>query len=235
MSKIKNVIKRETHKYLYDTHVHASHASACAVNTGAEMVRAYANKGYSGLIMTDHFFNGNTSIRDDLGWEDRVNRFLKGYEDALAEGNKLGFSVFLGWEYADEGMEFLTYGLGKDFLLKHPDMLTWNIEKYLDIARTSGGFISQAHPFREASYIDRIRLFPDYVDAVEVINSSHEDPNFDRKALRYAKENSLIMTSGSDSHRIDDQMTGGMAFEYKLDTIHDFIGATRSGNYSLLG
>lgn len=219
--------------YMYDTHVHTSQGSACGKNTGAEMVRSYAEAGYAGFIITDHFFNGNTAIPGDLPWEQRVELFLKGYEDALEEGNRIGFQVFLGWEYAYKGTEFLIYGLDKGFLLSHPVMLSWSPEKYLTIARASGGFISHAHPFRKASYISEIRLYPEYVDAVEVINTSHADPEFDRKAFEYAKHNSLLMTSGSDAHRIDHPKGGGLIFPHRLGSIQDFIDNIKARNYSL--
>ena len=132
------------------------------------MVRAYYRAGYSGIIITDHFFNGNSCIPDHLPWEERVELFCRGYENALREASKLDFRVFFGWEYADDGAEFLTYGLGKDFLLKYPDMLSWPIEKYLRVVREHGGFVSQAHPYREAWYIKQIRVFPEHVDAIEV-------------------------------------------------------------------
>ena len=70
-------------EYLYETHMHTAEASACATGTGAEMVRAYAEFGYSGVIITDHFFNGNTSIPEYLPWEKRIELFCKGYENAL--------------------------------------------------------------------------------------------------------------------------------------------------------
>ena len=47
--------------YLYDTHVHTSEGSACGQNTGAEMARAYQKAGYAGIVVTDHFFYGNTA------------------------------------------------------------------------------------------------------------------------------------------------------------------------------
>ncbi|HPT79300.1 MAG TPA: PHP-associated domain-containing protein [Candidatus Atribacteria bacterium] len=219
--------------YLYDTHVHTSQGSACGRNTGAEMVRAYAEAGYAGIIITDHFFNGNTAVPLDLPWEQRVELFVKGYEDALEEGNRIGFQVFLGWEYAYKGTEFLTYGLDKEFLLSHPDMLSWSLEKYLTISRASGGFISHAHPFREAPYIGEIRLYPEYVDSVEVINTSHAVPEYDMKAFDYAKRNSLLMTSGSDAHRIDHIKGGGLVFPHRLSSIQDFIDSIRAGDYSL--
>ena len=42
--------------YKYETHVHTKEGSACASGTGQEMVRAHIEAGYSGMIVTDHFF-----------------------------------------------------------------------------------------------------------------------------------------------------------------------------------
>ena len=46
--------------YKYETHLHTSETSACAVSSAGDMVRAYADAGYTGIVVTDHFFNGNT-------------------------------------------------------------------------------------------------------------------------------------------------------------------------------
>ena len=48
-------------QYIYETHLHTSEGSACGVTTGAEAVRAYKKIGYSGIFVTDHFFNGGVS------------------------------------------------------------------------------------------------------------------------------------------------------------------------------
>jgi histidinol phosphatase-like PHP family hydrolase len=214
-------------KFKYDTHVHTCEGSACAVSTGAEIVRAYYEAGYSGIIITDHFFNGNTAVPQNLPWEERVELFCSGYENALEEAKNLPFSVFFGWEYTDRGMDFLTYGLGKDFLLSYPDMLSWPIEKYLTVARQHGGFISQAHPFREVWYIKEIRVYPEYVDAIEVWNASHINPKFDERAFELAKKYSLYQTAGSDTHDSNYIFGGGMEFDRKLESIEDFIQAVK--------
>lgn len=49
-------------RYLYETHVHTSEGSACAHATGARMARAYAAGGYTGMIVSDHFYYGNTTV-----------------------------------------------------------------------------------------------------------------------------------------------------------------------------
>jgi hypothetical protein len=216
-------------KYRYETHLHTGEASACAGSTAAEMVRAYYRAGYSGIIVTDHFFNGNSCIPAHLPWAHRVDLFCRGYENALWEARKLDFHVFFGWEYADNGAEFLTYGLGRDFLLKFPDMLSWPVEKYLRVVREHGGFVSQAHPYREAWYIGDVRVYPELVDAIEVRNASHRNPKFDRLALELANKYGLYKTGGSDSHFAEMLPGGGMEFDCELFTIEDFIRAVKEG------
>jgi histidinol phosphatase-like PHP family hydrolase len=215
-------------EYHYETHMHTAEASACATGTGAEMVRAYAEFGYSGVIITDHFFNGNTSIPEYLPWEKRIELFCKGYENALEEGEKTGIHVFFGWEYAFDGTEFLTYGLDKEFLLRNPDILGWSVEKYIKTVHDNGGFVVHAHPFREAYYIPKIRLYPQLVDGVEVINASHMKARFNERSKAFAEKHGLPQLSGSDSHHPDCIYGGGMAFDREIHTIFEFIEAVRS-------
>ncbi len=210
-----------------ETHLHTKESSACASGTGAEMVRAHRAAGYDAIIVTDHFFNGNTTVPSHLPWHQRVELFCAGYENALREAGNSGFKVFLGWEYGYHGTEFLTYGLGKQYLADHPDILSWPLEAYLSRIRHDGGFISHAHPFREAPYIRRTRLYPGLVDAVETYNASHADSLFDRRAAAYAKENHLLATTGSDTHHAGLLLEGGMTFSHPLETIRDFIQAVR--------
>jgi hypothetical protein len=221
-------------KYRYETHLHTKEASACAGSTGAEMVRAHYRAGYSGMIVTDHFFNGNSSIPSHLPWAERVELFCRGYENALEEAKKLDFRVFFGWEYSDSGADFLTYGLDKDFLLANPDMLSWPTEKYLRIVREHGGFVSQAHPYREAWYIKSIRVFPEHVDAVEVRNASNMDPLYDERALEMANKYSLYQTGGSDTHFAEILHGSGMEFDHELTSIGDFIRSVKDGSGSII-
>lgn len=223
--------------YLYETHLHTKEASACSVKTGAEQVRTYKEAGYSGIIVTDHFFNGNTAIPRDLPWEERVELFCKGYENAKEEGDKIGLSVFFGWEANFDGTEFLIYGLDKEWLKNHPDILQWSVkEQYYNIHK-DGGFVVHAHPFRERFYIKEVRLFPDCVDAVEVYNVGNRNPEFDKKAVEYASKHNLPGFAGSDAHgQAQEDIDGrnGMAFYRPLTDIKDLIAEVKSGNYQLI-
>ena len=75
--------------FFYETHMHTCQASACGKATGAEQARAYRDAGYTGIIITDHFFGGNTAIDRTLPWEERVDLFWRGYEDAKKEGDRI--------------------------------------------------------------------------------------------------------------------------------------------------
>jgi histidinol phosphatase-like PHP family hydrolase len=101
--------------YRYETHLHTNEASACAQVSAVEHVRTYKELGYAGIIVTDHFFNGNSSVPRNLPWEQRVDLLCRGYENAKKEGDRVGLSVFFGWEANYNGTEFLIYGLDKEW------------------------------------------------------------------------------------------------------------------------
>lgn len=226
----------EEFPYLYETHMHTTEGSACAHNTAAEMARVYKDAGYTGIIITDHFFYGNTAVDRSLPWEEWVEQYCKGYEHAKEEGDKIGLQVFFGWESAYHGTEFLIYGLDKEWLLRHPEIKDATIEEQYELVRKGGGMVIHAHPYREASYIPEIRLFPDYVDGVEGINASHKFREkkaadgralYDVQAQEYAAKYNFPMTGGSDTHTTQ-MLGGGTAFARKLEDVADFIRAVKN-------
>ncbi|MBH1940382.1 PHP domain-containing protein [Mobilitalea sibirica] len=219
--------------YRYETHLHTKEASACSIISGAEHVRNYKEAGYSGIVVTDHFLNGNSCIPKNLPWEKQIELFCKGYENAKEEGDRIGLSVFFGWEAYFQATEFLIYGLDKKWLLEHPDMLTWSVEEYHRRVHEDGGFVIHAHPFRIRPYIKEVRLFPDTIDAVEVINCGNHDPEFDHKALAYAKSLNLPVTAGTDAHGYESALAG-IDFEHKIKDSQDFIESIKAGRYKLI-
>lgn len=210
--------------YIYETHMHTCQASACGRSTGAEQARFYKEIGYTGIIVTDHFFGGNCAIPRDLPWREKVDRFCAGYEDALAEGQRIGLDVFFGWEqnYAED--EFLIYGPDKAWLLSHPDVEHWSRRKQLEEIHRAGGAVIQAHPFRNRDYIKYIHLCPKYCDGIEVANTGNFAYN-DAMALRYARAYDLFTTAGSDNHHAanaDPAKLMGMATDERLTSVKDY-------------
>ncbi|MCL2088754.1 MAG: PHP domain-containing protein [Oscillospiraceae bacterium] len=218
--------------YLFETHLHTSQTSSCGRDTGADMARAYHKAGYSGIIVTDHFFNGSCAIPKEPPWNQRVELFTAGYLDAKAEGDRIGLTVLFGWEFSAGGSEFLTYGLDAKFLHDNPDLDKMGVKEYIAHISECGGFISQAHPFRERDYLYGIHLYPE-TEGVEVINAAHKDKEFDKRAFDYASQRNKIMTAGSDLHSKKGVSGAGMIFPAPIETSADFVAALRSGNYKL--
>lgn len=224
--------------YRYETHLHTGEGSACAKSGGAEMAGAHKAAGYTGIFVTDHFFNGNCAVPRDLPWEERVERFCLGYEHAKAEGDQIGLQVFFGLEYNTCGAEFLIYNLDKQWLLEHEDIDRMDPRRALALMRADGAFVIQAHPFRERDYIDHIQLFPRDVDGVEAINAAHkgeEGARMNERAFLYASMYDLPVTSGSDTHSAGALLGGGVETSSKLETAMDYLRCIQSGALTLLG
>ena len=219
--------------YKYETHLHTSESSACGRLSGAKQARLYKDLGYSGIIVTDHFFGGNTKVDRNLPWKESIDRFVIGYENAKEEGDKIGLSVFFGFEETFCGSDFLVYGLDKYWLYEHPDMIHWGVEEYYENVHNGGGFFVHAHPFREAPYINEIRLYKECEDAIEIVNRSHKNPIFDEKAREYAILHNKLVTEGSDAHKIEDEH-GGMMFDHRLVDINDFITSIKNKSAKLM-
>jgi len=217
--------------YLYETHLHTCQASACGRSTGAEHVRFYKDIGFQGIIVTDHFFGGNTCIPRNIPWKERVDRFCSGYEDALSEGQKYGLDVFFGWEQGYGDDEYLVYGLDKKWLLEHPEVEHWTRREQLEGVHRYGGCVVQAHPFRTRDYIRHVRLGYRYCDGAEIANAANGALN-DAYALPYARHYHLAMTAGSDNHQSLKGMEAegrimGVSLSQKLNSIHDWVRLIR--------
>ncbi|MCQ2458432.1 MAG: PHP domain-containing protein [Clostridia bacterium] len=209
--------------YLYETHMHTCTGSACGVSTGSEHVRYYKDIGYTGIIITDHFFHGNTAVDRTLPWEKRIDLFCSGYEEALEEGQKVGLDVFFGWEQHFNGDEYLVYGLDKAYMKAHPEMEFWTRAEQLAAVHEAGGCVIQAHPFRLRQYMSRIRIGARFADGIEAANAGNRAVE-DARALRMGWEQGLVMTAGSDNHHSpSDRGTFGVALDERLTCIGDYV------------
>ena len=229
-------------RYLYETHLHTKGVSACGSSEPEDYIEVYKRAGYTGLIVTDHFFNGNSGIESSLPWEEKVCKYCSGYERALAAAKGKDFDVFFGIEYNFQGDEYLLYGLDKEWLLKHPEVMDQTHQGLFDMVNEAGGLMIQAHPFRKRDYIKSINLHPECVHGLEVFNSGNL-PEENEKALILAQEKNLPVTSGSDMHshwnienyiRDKSFKPGGVIFSKRLTSIFDFITGIKNREHDVL-
>lgn len=213
--------------YLYETHLHTNEGSACGVTPAREYIPYYIDQGYRGIIVTDHFY-GNVSYTPDRNapWRAQMDAYCRSYEEALNEGLKRGLDVFFGVEQNYDGDEYLLYGVDKQWLCDHPDIISWSRKRLFDEVCAAGGCMVQAHPFRVRNYISRIVLSR-CVHAVEAFNAGN-NPQDDLYALAYARRFNLPITAGSDMHRIgqrSEKLLYGVEFESPLMDIGDYVRA----------
>ena len=221
--------------YLYETHLHTSQGSSCGISRGREYIKRYLDLGYSGIIVTDHFFNGNCAVDRNLSWKKWVELYCRGYEDALEEGQKQGLDVFFGWEETFNGDDYLVYGLDREWLLEHPEARDWTRKEQFEEVKRYGGCVVQAHPFRQYHYISCIVL-SGCVDAVEAANSANKS-SFDALASLYATKLNVPVTAGSDIHSvkdIDGSTVFGVYLDKKMETILDYVDAVRNNSIARL-
>lgn len=198
-------------KYKYETHFHTDETSFCGKVPAATGVRLYHQAGYTGIIVTDHYFRGFFDIHPFSKWERKIDLFLNGYRNALEEGLRLGMDIQLGMELRfDENFnDYLVCGFDEDFLLTNRKLYRLGLEGFRRLTAGSGIAIVQAHPFRFGMTLAP----PELIDGIEVYNGNPRHDSKNHLALEHAESNNLKMVSGSDFHRIGDEARGGIIVE----------------------
>ena len=218
--------------YRYETHLHTFPVSKCARATVRETLTFYKELGYAGVFVTNHFINGNINIDRSLPYAERIQFYFSDYEEAARIGKELGIKVFCGVELSYKGTDFLIYGLDKAWYLAHPEIMKMERSQELLFMKEQGALVIQAHPFREAGYIDHIRLFPRYVHGVEIINACHIRENEIAKV--YAQHYGLLPFAGTDNHFGGSMGNlAGICCEEPIKDESDFVEKIKGKNYQL--
>ena len=210
--------------YLYETHLHTCEASKCGRVHGEDYISYMMDKGYSGMIVTDHFFNGNTAVPADLSWKERVEIYCSGYERALKAAEGKDFNVMFGVEFNFNKDEYLLYGVDKKWLLDNEGIMQMTRHELFDAVHKAGGIMIQAHPYRERDYLSDIKLAPTAVDGIEVYNAANS-ANMNALGFEYCTKLDLPMLAGSDIHYFHDKEMGGMLFDSKIGSVEEFVAS----------
>ena len=225
--------------FKYEMHLHTSRCSKCAHSTIEEMITALKGKGYTGAVVTNHFYRGNTAIDKTLSWDEFVDAYEKDFLTGKALGEKLDFDVIFGIEECylpNIAKEVLIYGITPDDLKSVPDFKSYTIEQIAKFVQGNGGFISAAHPFRIGQYNPEPTFVPDYryLNGVE-LNFGHSE-NRNDMAERFAKNHNLKLISGSDAHKVSESQLGstGIAVETRIKDTKQLAKVLHSGDYKII-
>ncbi len=187
-----------------DLHVHTIH-SGDSPTTLKEAITTAKKKGLDGIAITDH-------------------NSVNGLEKALKIGEKEDFLVIPGIEVSSKHGHIL--GLGIRELI--PSKLS--AEETVERIRENGGVAISAHPFSlDPKPFSALNA---EFDAVETFNSKRYVGN--RFAKKFAKDNNLDETGGSDAHFPDDIGLAGI--KVKCEPSKDeVIKKIREGKVSVFG
>ena len=222
--------------FIYETHTHTCACSKCARSKGVELVDKAKGLGYSGFVLTDHFWGGNSAIDRSIGWEKFVEAYKKDHEITRNYGEKQGVQVFFGVEEGiGDGKEILIYGISPDDLIHHPEWLEISLKEKCNLIHSLGGIVFQAHPFRSRAYIPEPDMQPDpnFFDGVEAYNKCNSIEE-NEKAFAFAKEHGLLTLSGGDVHSAGGLGGAGIAFEEKPRDYAEFIEKIKNNDFSLI-
>ena len=222
--------------YKYEMHLHTSWCSGCAVSTGREYVLDAKEKGYTGIILTNHFYHGNTCIDRKIPWSDFAQAYKDDYLAAKKAGDEYGIEVLFGLEEGyGGGKETLIYGIDPDLIINTPEFQHMNIDEMSAFVRANGGFIACAHPFRARGYITDPRKEPnaEIFDAVESYNVGNTEED-NELAEEFCKKTGLPRISGGDVHSTNGFGRAGLAFYERITTNEQLVEALKQGNYKLI-
>lgn len=220
-------------EYLYEMHAHVKEVSTCSNTEARKMVECYENRGYSGIVLTDHMNPSTFRVPkiEHISWDEKIDHFLTGY-NIVKEAAEGKFNVLLGMEinFHNHPNDYLVYGVTEAFLRNNHNLLDLTPRKFAKIAHENGLIMIQAHPFRRGMQVEDWKI----LDGYEIFNGNPRHHSSNEMAEIWAKaKNKTIVTSGSDFHEPEDAALGGIYFNCPINTNDDLLRELRSGNYRI--
>lgn len=217
-------------EYKYEMHCHTGCVSRCGRVEPEEIVKLYKEKGYSGIVVTDHYSPMTFKVSRLACPQKEIDFYLSGYR-RMKKAAGDDFDVFLGVELRHyfTANDYLIYGIDEDFLYNGGNLLNvWDKEVF-ERSKEKGCLVFQAHPFRTGIR----RCNPDYIDGVEVFNGKTEK-SLNEKALDWAKENNKLIVSGSDFHTVKNLAKGGIITNKKMKDNSELLTVLKSQDFKLI-
>ena len=220
-------------KYKYELHCHTGAVSRCASIEPEKAVELYKEKGYDGMVITDHYSCQTFLNRHILFPQKETEFFLNGYRRAKAAAGD-DFTVLLGMElrFYGNGNDYLVYGVEPEFFENCGNIMALYPRRFHEVCKENGWLFLQAHPFRP--YI--FRTNPKYLDGCEIYNAKDKDNGFNNKAEAWAKKNGMpVKVGGSDLHRESQaDNISGIITEEKINNNRDLVRILKSGDFEII-
>lgn len=210
-----------------ELHAHTKPVSGCSDIETKEMVNIYKENGYDSLVITNHF----PVVMPGETVEEKVKWYLNDYYQCYREGQRVGLDVILGAElrFTENSNDYLVFGISPEELTTIYALLPYGIDRFYREFKNEKNVIIQAHPFRDGME----RVNPASIDGMEIINLH---PYFNARigvATKYAQENNMIVTCGSDFHHHGHECMCGILTNKPMRNSFDIAEVLKSGSYKM--
>lgn len=217
-----------------EMHAHTSETSPCGNISASKLVNMYKDKGYDAVVITDHYSKWVMEHNSIIKPDEFTEFFLGGYHRAYryAKDNNCDIKILLGVEVTllEGPNDYLLYGIDEQFLYENPLLFKMSLKKLYKLCHKNDILLVQAHPCR--AYCTPADTH--FLDGAEVYNGNPRHNSNNSKTYKWAKENGLIMTSGSDFHQEEDLAKGGIITESSFDSVHELAEILKAGSYSII-
>ncbi len=211
----------KNYKYTTELHAHSYPASACGDFAPKDVVGFYKDAGATSLVLTNHL----NPLWAEGDPKDRAKEYLSDYYEAKeAEANDL--NVILGVEirFPENSNDYLVYGIEESDVELFISLIPYGIRNFYKEVKNDKNIIIQAHPMRKG-----MELAP--LDSIDGVESMNMHPNHHAKPsmiFKYAKENNLLVSGGSDFHHKGHHALCLMRTENELKTSFDVANVLKS-------
>lgn len=196
-----------------DLHCH-TYYSRDALCPPRRLVRFAKKRGLDAIAITDH----DTT---------------RAWKEAEEEASRIGLKIIRGEEIKikENGKtigEILAY-----FVSKEIDPKGKTAPEVIEEIQSQGGLAIIAHPYHWKKPFRKLEECKGLADGVEVFNARSQSKEGNEKSLKFAKENNLPMTAGSDSHTPFE--IGRAYVEADIERIEDLKEAIRNKKIVIRG
>lgn len=215
--------------YKIELHAHTKPVSGCGQLTPQELIKAYNDVGYKGIVITNHFID-EYFTKDPEGF---LKFYINAFHECEEEGSKYGMKVYWGAEFrfSPYVQDFLVYGVDEHLLRKMMNAFNYSFSDFHKLVNDNGGLFIQAHPFRHSTLV----IPASDLDGIEILNMHPGHPSHNPAAKVLREEfNIPYATSGSDCHEYCHVGRGGILSEILPKDNTELCALIRSGNYEFI-
>ncbi len=214
-----------------ETHCHTLYGSWCALTDAETIVKRYLEEGYSGLIVTNHYYKSAFDTYKGESKKEKLDFYFSLYENVKEIGRKQGLKVFLGSEvFVENKNDYLLFGFDKKMFYDNKPLFELSQKELFRLAEKNNCFFAQAHPFRKG--VSTVGD-PEYMHGVEIFNGHYHHANNNDLATEFCNKHNLIGLSGTDFHDPDQPITAGIYLPDNIENERQLTECLFNKNFSL--